>query len=540
MGCVIGQPKFNNSSYNSNQNRPPPVDPRFYKFGAKYLIRQNKKDQYEGNVPGGKMPIKLIFSLDQQCINSSYNPQLLSFEITFSDIKNPKSFGHLSLVNQYNPQNMSFSDQIITDYFFEFDQKIKIAIFYNKNYIGEEYISTAKINGSLTHTEMVPISITKNPQNPDFKLVIVSDPIDEELSRVAVSFDMRCNFNDNMSFFAVFENTYKDKRQSIYKTEESMGPRPKIMAIDIAFGDLSFDKSNDQDFDIVFYRRNRNFIEKVGKLVYSLKQLDNMAHDILNDNGMNVGSVTITPSRRTIKRFIDYIYSGMQINMIAAVDFTASNREVTQKNSLHYLGSPEPNQYQQALSSSAGIIAYYDSDQNFPCLGFGGFYNGITSHCFNLTLTDQEEVHGVEGIMNAYKHAINTVQLSGPTYFSHIIQKTIQDIRNNGTNNNYYILLIITDGQITDLKETKQAIVQASVLPLSIIIVGVGDADFSSMDLLDGDDNPLVDHTGKRIRDIVQFVPYEMKYKMNPSLFSQELLYEVPAQVEGYFRSIGQ
>ena len=45
----------------------------------------------------------------------------------------------------------------------------------------------------------------------------------------------------------------------------------------------------------------------------------------------------------------------------------------------------------------------------------------------------------------------------------------------------YTLLLIITDGVITDLEATKTAIVAASDLPLSIIIIGVGDADFSAM-----------------------------------------------------------
>ena len=50
----------------------------------------------------------------------------------------------------------------------------------------------------------------------------------------------------------------------------------------------------------------------------------------------------------------------------------------------------------------------------------------------------------------------------------------------------YNILLIITDGVINDMKRTCDAIVDATRLPLSIIIVGVGDADFSNMDTLDG------------------------------------------------------
>ena len=100
--------------------------------------------------------------------------------------------------------------------------------------------------------------------------------------------------------------------------------------------------------------------------------------------------------------------------------------------------------------------------------------------------------------------------------------------------------MIITDGQITDFDATKQAIVEASTLPLSIIIVGVGNADFSTMDRLDGDDNPLVDGRGKKIRDIVQFVQYNMNYALNPSMFSRDVLQEIPQQVEQYFRSTGK
>ena len=53
---------------------------------------------------------------------------------------------------------------------------------------------------------------------------------------------------------------------------------------------------------------------------------------------------------------------------------------------------------------------------------------------------------------------------------------------------NYFILLILTDGVITDMDQTKQAVVAASALPMSIIIVGVGGADFAMMEELDSDD----------------------------------------------------
>jgi vacuolar-type H+-ATPase subunit F/Vma7 len=51
--------------------------------------------------------------------------------------------------------------------------------------------------------------------------------------------------------------------------------------------------------------------------------------------------------------------------------------------------------------------------------------------------------------------------------------------------------MIITDGIINDMQKTIDEIVRGSALPLSVIIVGVGEADFSSMDVLDADDEPL-------------------------------------------------
>lgn len=73
----------------------------------------------------------------------------------------------------------------------------------------------------------------------------------------------------------------------------------------------------------------------------------------------------------------------------------------------------------------------------------------------------------------------------------------------------YFALLLLTDGVITDMDATRQAIVYCSGLPMSLIIVGVGNADFADMNFLDGDDGVLKGPNGQPAqRDIVQFVPF--------------------------------
>lgn len=59
------------------------------------------------------------------------------------------------------------------------------------------------------------------------------------------------------------------------------------------------------------------------------------------------------------------------------------------------------------------------------------------------------------------------------------------------------------------MSDTREAIVQASHLPMSVIIVGIGNADFSDMQMLDGNDGILRSPKGEPVlRDIVQFVPF--------------------------------
>jgi hypothetical protein len=73
----------------------------------------------------------------------------------------------------------------------------------------------------------------------------------------------------------------------------------------------------------------------------------------------------------------------------------------------------------------------------------------------------------------------------------------------------YHVLLILTDGAISDFSQTKNEIVELSYLPCSIIIVGVGGADFGAMESLDGDDGILKNSRGQpAVRDVVQFVEF--------------------------------
>ena len=61
----------------------------------------------------------------------------------------------------------------------------------------------------------------------------------------------------------------------------------------------------------------------------------------------------------------------------------------------------------------------------------------------------------------------------------------------------YNILLLLTDGVIHDMPKTKEIVVKLSYEACSIIIIGVGDAEFEAMEELDGDGGLLRDDMGR-------------------------------------------
>ena len=206
------------------------------------------------------------------------------------------------------------------------------------------------------------------------------------------------------------------------------------------------------------------------------------------------------------------------------------------------------NQYELAIQSVGNIIEDYDSDKLFPVLGFGARIppSGQLSHNFFVNgHSSNPYCERIIGVLAAYRSCIRQIQLYGPTHFAPTINHVASIAKNFVDGSQYFILLIITDGIITDIEQTKSAIVDASDLPISIIIVGVGGADFTAMDELDGDTIRVTDQQGRRAsRDIVQFVPFRNFMNLSgttyqtPRLYlAKEVLAEIPDQFLGFMKS---
>ncbi|XP_029842847.2 copine-8 isoform X1 [Ixodes scapularis] len=244
--------------------------------------------------------------------------------------------------------------------------------------------------------------------------------------------------------------------------------------------------------------------------------------------------------------FLDYIQKGTQLHFTVAVDFTASNGDPRTPQSLHYMGQ-QANVYTLVIQAVGDIIQDYDADKMFPALGFGARLppTGEVSHEFFLNGNPSSPYcPGVQGILEAYQRTLHTVQLYGPTNFSPVINHVSRFATSYQDGRHYFVLLIITDGEITDMAHTKDAIVRASALPMSIIIVGVGNADFGAMNELDGDNVRITSQGRVAERDIVQFVAFrDFLGNQNPveskARLAKEVLAEVPNQLVAYMEKRG-
>ena len=506
--------------------------------------------------------VDLFFSL----INIVQPNNTYSFSISIINNVKLNILTYLGDVENRTGNNIEFGKSFSVDYYFQREQCL---------------IIESKINGTDTGIKrnIVLSDLIRSPDNKidinfegigllivNFKIKKIREtPSQNQISSFQFSFHLKNkileNYNSNL-FFILYNNDFGNKRRPIYKSQEFTNRNNFIQSniITLPLDVLCPNDNKNSPIYLGFFCPALNQSKSIGEGVFNIQNLeynlnnDQLSNISLNSNKYhNLGSIQINYDESIKLTFIDYLSKGMQINLDIAIDYTASNNE--NPIPLHSLDSGYQNDYEKAIESCGSIIAFYDFDQLFPVYGFGGIPNipgnqmNMVSHCFNVNFQNDPNIKGVNNILNAYRQSLSRVTLAGPTYFTPIIDKVISEIRSDLENrqeeNHYYILLILTDGCINDMQQTCDKIVEASYLPLSIIIVGIGNADFSLMETLDGDKFPLRNSRGElRKRDIVQFVQFE-DFKKNNAIdygtdLTEEVLKEIPTQVEEYYEKCGK
>ncbi|KAF0028293.1 hypothetical protein F2P81_019380 [Scophthalmus maximus] len=441
------------------------------------------------------------------------------------------------ILNCLNPK---FAKKFVIDYYFEMVQKMKFCVYDIDNntydlgdddFLGELECTLGQVVSSKKLTRPL---ILKN-KSPAGKGTITISAEEIKDNRV-VNFEVQARKLDNKDFFGKSDPYLEFYKQTptgwqlAHRTEvvnNNLNPTWKPFRIplqSLCGGEMDkpikvecYDYDDDGSHDLIgTFETTMTRLQEASSSSPAEFDCVNSKKKQKKKGYKNSGVVSVKLCK-VVKEytFLDYIMGGCQINFTVAIDFTGSNGDPKSPQSLHYISPQGVNEYLSAIWSVGNVIQDYDSDKMFPAFGFGA----------QIPPTWQ-------------------VKLYGPTNFSPIINHVAcfaKQALQQSTAAQYYVLLIITDGVITDMDDTRNAIVNASRLPMSIIIIGVGGADFSAMEFLDGDDGRLRSQTGETaMRDIVQFVPFRQFQNAPREALAKSVLAEVPGQLVEFFRIMKQ
>uniref|UniRef100_A0A915C0C5 C2 domain-containing protein n=1 Tax=Parascaris univalens TaxID=6257 RepID=A0A915C0C5_PARUN len=483
-----------------------------------------------------------------------------------------------------NCLNAEWSRTVVVDYFFEEVQDIRFEVYdidsssnnlADHDFIGSAESTLAEIVGGPFCRRSFSLR-GKNGERDRGELTVVAEEAEDQ-SRETVVFALRALKLDKKQFFGrsdpflqIYRTNDDGSSQLVHRTE--VIPRslhPEWKPFEVPMQQLcGSNRNRNIRFDCYSYgsgtTKNGNFIggceiafnKLVGKNDMELPLINEKKRKKKGSKYVDSGRlVFMSVATRRSYSFLEFIAGGTQLDFSVAIDMTASNGCVTEPSSLHFIGGARPNEYHLAIRAVADICQHYNYSKTFDAMGFGAKIppKNFVNHCFPLNVgSNSFAVFGVAGLLEAYQRCLMSCILYGPTNFAPIISEASKKAASYPRDGSrYQILLIITDGCISDFDQTLSAVIAASYLPLSIIIVGVGAENFDRMNELDADDGLLTYQGRKAQRDIVQFVPLRQflnkkgmassstEGMLASAQLAKEVLAEIPDQLTSYMNLNG-
>uniref|UniRef100_A0A674EAI0 Copine family member 9 n=1 Tax=Salmo trutta TaxID=8032 RepID=A0A674EAI0_SALTR len=455
-------------------------------------------------------------------------------------------FGRTEVID--NTLNPNFVRKFFLDFFFEEKQNLRFDV-YNVDsrssniskfdFLGQTFCTLGEIIGSTGGR----LEKKKPALGLDYSNMLIYDIATMQLC--ANKLDKKDFFGKSDPFLVFYRSNEDGTFTICHKTEvvkNTLNPvwQPFTIAVRaLCNGDYDrtvkvdvydWDRDGSHDFIGEFTTSYRDFSR--GQNQFNVYEVLNPKKKGRKKKYINSGTVTLLSFKvESEYTFVDFIRGGCVSMCVCLCSLTGNPSQPT---SLHYMNPYQMNAYAMALKAVGEIIQDYDSDKLFPAYGFGAKLppDGKISHAFPLS-GDNENPNcvGIEGVLEAYFQSLRTVQLYGPTNFSPVINQVARSAQDVTDGSQYFVLLMITDGVISDMVQTKEAVVNVS---------GV-----HTMEELDGDEVRVSSRGRFAERDIVQFVPFRdyMDQSGNQVLsmarLAKDVLAEIPEQLLGFMKTRG-
>lgn len=281
--------------------------------------------------------------------------------------------------------------------------------------------------------------------------------------------------------------------------------------------------------------RSRNFVSGNGDGGVDGDTIGDGADDMESyDCASTISSITTNPTIQTYQRprnarFADYANAGLDIDFCVAIDFTSSNGDPRIPGTLHYTRDGMMNDYEEAIYAVGNTISRYSVTKQFPVWGFGAKYDNVVRHIFQCGI--DPAARDIQGVLDAYRTVlVNGLTMSGPSDMTFVLKAAAARSKKNYNSPKglkYCVLLVLTDGMVNDLPSTQELVRAYRELPLSVVVVGIGRADFSPFH--QWNDRSKIDERGR-------FTFLEFRdHDYNPDALSRNALEKVPQEIVDYF-----
>ncbi|CAL6022754.1 Copine_I [Hexamita inflata] len=202
---------------------------------------------------------------------------------------------------------------------------------------------------------------------------------------------------------------------------------------------------------------------------------------------------------------------------VISVDFSSSNGD------LHSLDPSKDNPYLKVIKVLEPVLQKFDTSNETYAYRFGCI---DSQELKVLPLYGEDPVcTSFDQIISNYKTAAETVQMSGPTTFTHTIKKCIELEKQLG-GKEFIFCVFITDGVVSDPEEDILQLKFASKYPISFVAVGVGKGPFGLLENFDDKFKGKFDNF--QFVNLNEITEISKRHERPDLVFSTALFNEVP------------
>ena len=256
----------------------------------------------------------------------------------------------------------------------------------------------------------------------------------------------------------------------------------------------------------------------------------NLKKEIKNKDIFCIKANKIKVGNKEEIKIYDFISSGIKLNTFMAFDFSDGLNKQPRKNSI--------DNYSKVINNLINKIFNYSKRHSTYLYGFGGKLNN-QEDLFNFNQGENSTIF-LSNCIKVYESTKNNIIPKKNIFLSKLIRKITKVIYSIYEARNYNVLFIF-EREIPDSADKQELIdtfIEASYLPLTIIIIGEGKNDFNKLKKLFSSEINEASSGMLKNRENILFTDFYNNFNENEEKLTQWCLEELSKQMIEFYKLV--